>query len=886
MKKPKISAVTAWLVGLVAAFLLALTVASVSLIWNTRQAALAESESQVTRFVSSAEAALNRNLLMIDVLLASIEEPLGLSGLMIDWIDVKAANRLLHMAANLNMMVRYAALIDPQGRVLASSAGSGSKLSLNLPGGFIDDVLAQLVSTLTISAPVINADSSERVVYLARHIKLADSSRIIVVVEVPVVHLTSILVQGVDIKGLEVTLERGNGQLLASMPAMERLSGQRLQPALGSLSRHAGALQTSARLSGAPAIVVTRPILYRDVLIAASIPIRSALRDWRVDRNFIVAVSLLFALMILGAGGLSGWYLKRLAKARQAGEQSKATLDQALESMVSGFMLLDADQNVVRWNSRFEEMFPWLRGFMKPMMSFREVLEITVKHHLPAAGELERHNWIEERLQLQLNPREPHEQNLPNDHVIQITERRTPQGGVVIVYHDVTDLRRASAEIQSLAFYDPLTHLPNRRLLMDRLKRAITANARSGQFGAVLFLDLDRFKTLNDTLGHDIGDLLLQQVAQRLKSCVRENDTVARLGGDEFVVMLEDLSPHSEEAAGQAQRIGDKILYRLNQDYQLAQHSYHSTPSVGATLFGAVVQTPEELLKQAEIAMYQVKTRGRNALCFFDPQMQAAISERAQLEDDLQAALQNHQFGLHYQPQVTGDGRIFGAEVLIRWQHPLRGLVPPSEFIEVAEESELILLIGEWVLRTACEQLARWQSDTRYAHLHLCVNVSARQFREPGFVDQVNTLLLQTGITPHRLQLEITESQVLDNVQDTISKMGALKALGVRFSVDDFGTGHSSLTYLTRLPLDQLKIDQTFVRNIGVQHADAVIVQTIIGMALSLKLEVIAEGVETPEQQAFLAQHGCTLYQGYLFGKPTPLREFEALLTVPGSRSP
>ncbi len=878
MKKLQISAVTAWLLGLVAAFLLTLTVASVSLIWNTRQAALAESESQVTRFVSSAEAALNRNLLMIDVLLASIEEPLGLSGLMIDWIDVKAANRLLHMAANLNMMVRYAALIDPQGRVLASSAGSGSKVSLNLPDGFVDDVLAQLVSTLTVSAPVINTDSSERVMYLARHIKLADSSRVLAVVEVPVAHLTSILVQGVDISDLEVTLERGNGQLLASMPAMERLSGQRLQPALGSLSRHAGALQTSARLSGAPAIVVTRPILYRDVLIAASIPIQSALRDWRLDRNFIVAVTLLFALMILGAGGLSNWYLRRLTKARLASAQSKEALDQALESMVSGFMLLDADQRVVRWNTRFEEMFPWLQGFMRPMMPFREVLEITVKHHLPAAGELERHNWIEERLQLQLNPREPHEQDLPNDHVIQITERRTPQGGVVIVYHDVTDLRRASAEIQSLAFYDPLTHLPNRRLLMDRLKRAITANVRSGQFGAVLFLDLDRFKTLNDTLGHDIGDLLLQQVAQRLTSCVRENDTVARLGGDEFVVMLEDLSPHSEEAAGQAQRIGDKILYRLNQDYQLAQHSYHSTPSVGATLFGAVVQTPEELLKQADIAMYQIKARGRNALCFFDPQMQAAISERAQLEDDLRTALQNRQFELHYQPQVTGDGRIFGAEVLIRWQHPLRGLVPPSEFIEVAEESELILLIGEWVLRTACEQLARWQGDARYTHLHLCVNVSARQFREPGFVDQVNTLLQQTGIKPHRLQLEITESQVLDNVQDTISKMGTLKALGVRFSVDDFGTGHSSLTYLTRLPLDQLKIDQTFVRNIGVQHADAVIVQTIIGMALSLKLEVIAEGVETPAQQAFLAQHGCTLYQGYLFGKPTPLREFEALL--------
>lgn len=878
MKRRRPSAVTLWLLGLVTAFLLALALTSASLIRIERQETLANSKSQALRFVSSAEAAINRNLLAMDMMLSSLDEALGLSKVMLDWIDARAANRLLGLITNLNMMVRHVALVDPQGRVIASSATDGAYVKLSLPEGFVDEVTTQIVSTLTISAPVTNTVSSERVLYLARHIKLADSSRVLAVAEIPVAQLASVLAQGADIPGLEVTLERDNGQLLASMPAMDQLSGQRLHPMLGAGSQLSPSGEMSARLSSVPAIVATRPTLYRGLLIAASIPIQSVLQEWRDQRNFIIAITLLFALMILGVGGLSAWYLNRLATARRASAQSKEALDQALASMVSGFMLLDAEQRVVRWNTRFEEMFPWLQGCLRPMIPFRTVLEATVKDHLPHAPELERQHWVEERMRLLLNPHAPHEQTLSNGHIIQITERNTPQGGIVIVYHDVTDIRHASAEIQSLAFYDPLTHLPNRRLLMDRLQRATAASARSGEFGAVLFLDLDRFKTLNDTLGHAIGDLLLQQVAQRLRACVRDNDTVARLGGDEFVVMLEDLSQSSEEAAGMAQRIGEKILERLNQTYQLAQHNYHSTPSIGATLFNTNAQSPDELLKQADIAMYQIKLRGRNALCFFDPEMQAAISARAQLEEDIRGALRKGQFELHYQPQIADGTRIFGAEVLIRWHHPTRGMVPPLEFIEVAEDSELILKIGEWVLRTACQQLAQWQSVPRFAHLHLCVNVSARQFREPDFVDQVDAILQETGIRPQFLQLEITESQVLENVQDTISKMGTLKALGVRFSVDDFGTGHSSLTYLTRLPLDQLKIDQAFVRNIGLQHADAVIVQTIIGMAHSLQLEVIAEGVETKDQQAFLAQHGCTLYQGYLFGKPTPLAEFEALL--------
>ena len=582
--------------------------------------------------------------------------------------------------------------------------------------------------------------------------------------------------------------------------------------------------------------------------------------------------------MILAAGGLALRYLDRLSQARMAIAQSKATLDQALESMVSGFMLLDRDNRVVQWNSQFEQIYPWLKDVMAPLVPFRRVMEETSRHHLPRGTHDERMRWVEQRLLKQKQLEAPHEQSLPSGRTIQITERPTPDGGLVITYHDVTALRQASAEIESLAFYDPLTNLPNRRLLMDRMQQAIAASVRSAQYGALLFLDLDHFKTLNDTQGHEVGDMLLRQVAQRLKTCVRREDTVARLGGDEFVVMLHELSASSDEAAAYARRVGEKILRKLNVPYTLGGISHHSTPSIGATLMGGALEPTVDLLKQADIAMYQVKSQGRNALCFFDPQMQIAISARAQLEGDLQTALTGRQFVLHYQPQFHLDGRIVGAEALIRWNHPERGLIAPGAFISVAEESELIVPMGHWVLRTACEQLAAWANDARYRHVQLSVNVSARQFRQRDFVARVVEVLRETGARPHLLKLELTESLVLDNVDDTVAKMGMLKTKGVRFSVDDFGTGYSSLAYLTRLPLDQLKIDQSFVHNLGVRHTDDVIVQTIIGMARNLELDVIAEGVETQAQKDFLALHGCLLFQGYLMGRPTPVAALEALL--------
>ncbi|MFD2272028.1 putative bifunctional diguanylate cyclase/phosphodiesterase [Undibacterium arcticum] len=449
---------------------------------------------------------------------------------------------------------------------------------------------------------------------------------------------------------------------------------------------------------------------------------------------------------------------------------------------------------------------------------------------------------------------------------------------------DITKRKVAEDEIRQLAFYDPLTRLPNRRLLTDRLHHALAASTRSKRHGALLFIDLDNFKTINDTLGHDKGDLLLQLVAKRLSSCVRVADTVARQGGDEFVIMLMDLSEVPEEAAVQTEVIGENILAALSRPYQVAGHVYHNTASIGATLFDGHLESTNELLKRADLSMYQAKAAGRNVLRFFEEDMQATVTLRAEMETALRQGLQDGQFLLYYQAQIDDAGCVTGAEALVRWQHPVRGLVCPAEFIPPAEVTGLILPLGRWVLETACAQLTAWSSRPATAHLTMAVNVSARQFRQPDFVKQVVELLDRTGANARKLKLELTESMLLDNMEEIIAKMSALKALGVGFSLDDFGTGYSSLSYLKRLPLDQLKIDQSFVRDVLTDPNDAAIVRTIVALAQSLGLSVIAEGVETEPQRDFLARNGCNAYQGYLYSRPLPPEQFESLNLI-GVRS-
>lgn len=463
-------------------------------------------------------------------------------------------------------------------------------------------------------------------------------------------------------------------------------------------------------------------------------------------------------------------------------------------------------------------------------------------------------------------------------------EDGTPRS-VLAINTDITNRKAAEAKIEHLAFYDVLTQLPNRLLLRERTDRALATALRQGNMGALLFIDLDDFKTLNDTLGHDTGDFFLAQVAIRLKSCVRTSDTVARLGGDEFVVLLEGLSDDPKTTAAQAKAVGDAILGALLEPYHLAHHEYNGTASIGIALFPASSDTVDDLLRRADLAMYRAKAQGRNALRFFDPEMQTFVASRAALLSDLRRALQNDEFELHYQPQVDSNGYVMGAEALLRWRHPQRGMVPPDEFISLAEEAGFIVELGRWALQTACMQLARWAERPQLERLRVAVNVSLRQVLDPDFVPLVLDVLRKSGANPHRLKLEITESTMMEKVDDTIAKMVALKTYGVGFSLDDFGTGYSSLSHLKRLPLEQLKIDRSFVNDVLTDEKDASIARTIITLGRNLSLSVIAEGVETQGQREFFDSEGCHFYQGYLFSKALASFDFEAFVTEAFARA-
>ena len=467
-------------------------------------------------------------------------------------------------------------------------------------------------------------------------------------------------------------------------------------------------------------------------------------------------------------------------------------------------------------------------------------------------------------------------------NLIRLTAERDLSGSIKTVMgvgRNISELNTQRQHTSRMAFYDQLTNLPNRRLLIDRLQHALTSSAHSGLHGALIFIDLDNFKTLNDTLGHGIGDLLLKQVAQRLISCVRQEDTVARVGGDEFVIVLENLGKQIQQAAFQLEVLAEKILAMLNQPYHLADYDRQSTPSIGIVMFSGDKISIDDLMKRADIAMYQAKKVGRNSIRFFDLDMQAAVEMRSSLEESMKRALPQQQFMLLYQAQTDDTGKIVGAEVLLRWQHPTNGLILPDDFIHIAEETGLIVPIGLWVLKSACHQLKIWEQEPGKDHLHIAVNVSARQFQQADFVEQIIGILKSTDINPARLTLELTESMVLDSTPETIRKMQVLKKTGLKFAMDDFGTGHSSLSSLKKLPLDQLKIDQMFIRDITENNDAAIIVQTIIAMAHNLCMEVIAEGVETKMQKDFLIQHHCVSFQGYFFGKPMPIKEFEQALS-------
>ena len=545
-----------------------------------------------------------------------------------------------------------------------------------------------------------------------------------------------------------------------------------------------------------------------------------------------------------------------------------------LDMAQDAILVTDMDQRIVYWNKGAERLYGWASEQVvgRPV---DEVFRYQTEDMRGRVDSILRHgDWTGEISQYRSDGGE-----------LVVESRCTLVKGadgtplsVLAINTDITARKADEARIQHLAFYDVLTGLPNRQLLRDRLAQTLATSAAQVNVGVLFYIDLDDFKTLNDTMGHDTGDALLQQVALRLKSCLRPGDTVARLGGDEFVVMLENLSEDTQTAAAVAKIVGKKILGAFLDPFVINTVESETTASIGATLFSGTTDTVDQLLKQTDLAMYRAKTEGRGRVCFFDPIMQTEVDARAALRSDLRRALLNNEFQLHYQPQVNSAGIVTGAEALLRWFHPLRGRVPPDEFIPLAEQAGLIVELGGWVLQTACQQLAAWASDPTMQNLTVAVNVSMRQFLDPQFVALVRETLRTSRANPRRLKLEITESSTMEKICEVIAIMTELKMDGVSFALDDFGTGYSSLSHLQHLPLDQLKIDRSFVNNVLTHAKDASIARTIIMLGDNLGLSVIAEGVETEEQRIFLEAEGCHLYQGFLYSPAVTSSLFETFV--------
>ena len=564
----------------------------------------------------------------------------------------------------------------------------------------------------------------------------------------------------------------------------------------------------------------------------------------------------------------------RSRKALEAAHERLRQQSELLDKAQDAIFVQDMESRVLYWNKGAEALFGWTAD----EVSGKRVGEIFAADRDPIRSAfdatLRDGEWSGE---IQKKRRDGKNLVVQSRAKLLRDDAGNPQS-ILAINTDVTDRKVAENRIHNLAFYDHLTGLANRMLLADQLERILTYAAFPEKHGALLFIDLDDFKTLNDTAGHEEGDGLLKEIAHRLRLCVRKSDSVARFGGDEFVVLLEGLNEDQDIAVAEARSVAEKILHACRKPYATPHCAFESTASIGIALFQPHRVTVDDLLKRADLAMYQAKAQGRNSMCLFDASMEVSASARAVLLSDLRGAIQKEEFELHYQPQLDSHGRITGCEALVRWRHPQRGMISPGEFIPLAESSGLIVDLGSWVLKAACSQVAQWARHPEMCGLHLSVNVSPRQFLDAKFEQHVAQALAESGIDPSHLNLEITESVMVENIEETLSTMTALKAIGVGFSLDDFGTGYSSLSQLKRLPLDQLKIDQSFVRDLMDGQTDASIVRTIIGLARNLDLNVIAEGVETPPQRAFLEEHGCHAFQGYLFSPALPPVHFETFV--------
>ncbi|KAA2236106.1 bifunctional diguanylate cyclase/phosphodiesterase [Salinarimonas soli] len=975
--------------------------------WHTAHRSAEVSLERTARVV---ESTVNRQLLQVDIALASL--PTLITALSRSNGDVtsEAANRLLRGLNFQAYAFRDILLVRPDGTVWASARPRPRSRALPINPGELST--GPGTGAIAVNGPVRNPLTGEWALFLSRPVSLPGADTLLAVAEVPLSTLGTLLAEAGEAPGLRVMLERDDGTLLASLPHDELQIGKVQPAAIGRLSRDGTAVEVPGTPAGTPMIAAARPSLYKDITVALTLETATAMTDWKRDRDRLLAVVLLAEILVLASAGALHAAFRRQRRLERERAVASTRLENAIEAMSDGFVMWDADDRLVTCNQKYRELYAVSAPVIQVGAHFEDVLrqgaalgqypnigsdvEAWLDHmigwHRESQGSMERllpdGRWvlITERRTASgeivgtrtditpiktalsdleaANERARHQNRLfdaalnnmshgllmadagrhvivcnrrfmelfglaeadvaPGTHVaevyraivargiweagtvddirrrqedltlaqrngtfktsdadgatLSITQRPMDDGGFVAIYEDVTEQQHAESRIRFLAHHDPLTRLPNRILFRSRLEEMLHASRTRGQGLALLYLDLDKFKDVNDTLGHPVGDALLEAVGNRLRACLGDSIIVARLGGDEFAVAC--LSP---DLPAEAARLGERIIASLSAPYGLDGRQVTVGVSVGIAMATPdIALDADTLLKNADMALYEAKASGRGVSRFFEPGIESKLYARLELERDLRAALAAEQFELAYQPvfDLVAD-RVCGFEALIRWPHPERGLVSPAEFIPLAEETELIGEIGAFVLNRACADAARLPGDVRIA-----VNLSPVQLRTDDIVDAVASALQRSGLDPRRLELEITESALLEDNERIATLLERLRGLGTRLVLDDFGTGYSSLSYLRRFPFDKIKIDQSFVREMTTRSNCVAIVGAVVGLADELGMTATAEGVETADQLDLVRQVGCLEAQGYLLGRPKPILAAFELLRGAGSAKP
>ncbi|MBB3930824.1 diguanylate cyclase (GGDEF)-like protein [Kaistia hirudinis] len=851
----------------------------VILLEGRRQSFVTGAEATLERAAQAVENALNRQLLQVHGALASLPALFAAAGASPQ--TPFAASQLLRGLNFQTLAYRDLLLVQPDGTVVAAARQTAGRHAVAL------DFSELAREPIALIGPVRNAQTGQWTLYVARTVPAWRG--VIALAEIPLLALVDVLAETQMPPGSTLRLERPNGLLIAAFPHDELGTG-RLDPGAPKGNVPEGKAIFEDTADGFGEIAVLRTSLYSDVRVVLTQDLRPVLANWERERDRTVLAVLIRSVLVIASGAALLFALRQRERADAERARSAAVVASAIDAMSDGFVMWDEQDRFVMCNQRYRELFPLIAPLLRSGLPYEEMLRRGVQLGQYPQATANPEAFIERTLRAHRNSVGPVEILLPDGRWLLMHDRPMDRGGIVSIRTDVTPLKQALAElaeanhraneamqeaqrqnealaeqesrIRFLAHHDELTRLPNRVLLQEQIGAALRFAEDRGTPIALLYLDLDRFKEVNDTLGHQVGDALLRTVAKRIAACLDQTDGIARLGGDEFAVI--SLSPG--QPAG-AQALGERIIRALSQPYEVLGHTIGTSVSIGVALGDARTSDPDTLLQRADLALYEAKARGRSTVCVFAPEMEARLRDRLQMEADLRAALAEGQFHLAYQPIFAlPSGERCGFEALLRWNHPTRGPIPPDAFIAVAEETRLIVDIGAWVLRRACTDVGALPGTPRIA-----VNLSPVQLAVGDIAATLAAILGETGIDPARVEIEITETALFTGEQRNRDTLRRLKALGVRTVLDDFGTGFSSLSHLRLFPLDKIKIDRSFIHDMA-EHADsAAIVEAIAGLARRLGIDTTAEGIETEEQLAIIRRIGCTEAQGYLLGQPGPL---------------